>query len=261
MIPYPEIDPVIVQVGPLAVRWYGLMYLLGFAGGYVYLRYLVRLRNLDFSRDTVADLLFYVVFGVILGGRLGYVLFYNLPQYLERPLDVFKVWQGGMSFHGGLLGVVVATLIFCYRRKLPVLATGDLLVSAAPIGLGLGRVGNFINAELWGRQTDVPWAMIFPGAGPQPRHPSQLYEALLEGVLLFLCLWLLHRRQARFGVPFFSFFLLYGVFRFLVEFFREPDLHLGTLVGWATMGQLLSIPMILFGVGGLWFLRRRKEET
>ncbi|HKL48607.1 MAG TPA: prolipoprotein diacylglyceryl transferase, partial [Desulfuromonadales bacterium] len=182
----------------------------------------------------------------------------NLPQYIEQPLDILKVWQGGMSFHGGLLGVVVAALIFCHRRGLPVLATGDLLVSAAPIGLGLGRIGNFINAELWGRITDVPWAMVFPGGGPYPRHPSQLYEAILEGLILFLCLWFLHHRQVRSGVPFFSFFLLYGVFRFGVEFFREPDLQLGVLLGWATMGQLLCIPMILFGVGGLWVLFRKK---
>lgn len=258
MIPYPEIDPVLVQIGPLALRWYGLMYLLGFAGGYFYLRYLIRKRELGFSRDTLADLIFYVIFGVIFGGRLGYVIFYNLPQYLEQPLDILKVWQGGMSFHGGLLGVIVASLIFCHRRGLPVLVIGDLLASAAPIGLGLGRLGNFINAELWGRKTDVPWAMIFPGGGPYPRHPSQLYEAILEGLILFLCLWALHKRQVRFGVPFFSFFLLYGVFRFGVEFFREPDLQLGMLLGWATMGQLLCIPMIIFGAGGLWWLFREK---
>lgn len=260
MIPYPEIDPVIFRFGPLAIRWYGLMYLLGFVGGYFYLRHLVRLRGFDWSRDTVADLLFYVVFGVILGGRLGYVLFYNLPQYLAHPLDIFKVWQGGMSFHGGLLGVIVATLIFCRRRELPAFAAGDILAAAVPIGLGLGRIGNFINAELWGRESDVPWAMVFPGAGPHPRHPSQLYEALLEGLVLFVCLWVLHRRQVRIGVPFFSFFLLYGLFRFLVEFFREPDRHLGTLLGWATMGQLLCVPMIIFGAGGLWLLLRGKEN-
>jgi phosphatidylglycerol:prolipoprotein diacylglycerol transferase len=260
MLTYPQIDPVIFHVGPLAVRWYGLMYLLGFGAGYLLIRHLARLRELPLSREGVSDLLFYLVLGVVLGGRLGYVLFYNLDQYLAHPLEVFAVWQGGMSFHGGLLGVVVAALIFCRRRKLPVLLTGDILVTAATIGLGLGRLGNFINAELWGRVTDLPWGMVFPGAGPLPRHPSQLYEATLEGPLLFLILYLLNRRKVAEGVPFFCFFIGYGLFRFLVEFVRQPDAQLGFLWWGATMGQLLSLPMILFGVAGVAFLAWRRTR-
>jgi phosphatidylglycerol:prolipoprotein diacylglycerol transferase len=259
MIPYPSIDPVIVRIGPLAVRWYGMMYLLGFFGAYLVIGRLSRRRSLPLSGDTLADLVFFAVLGVILGGRLGYVLFYNLPFYLQNPSQVFAIWEGGMSFHGGLLGVVVAAWFFCLRKGLPKLLTGDVLVTSAPIGLGLGRLGNFINAELYGRVTDVPWGMVFPGGGAQPRHPSQLYEAILEGPVLFLILWYLHRRQAPAGVPFFAFFLLYGLFRFSVEFFREPDVHLGFLWGGATMGQLLSLPMIVLGVAGIVCCLRRER--
>lgn len=261
MLTYPQIDPEIFRIGPLAVRWYGMMYLLGFLGAYALIRTLARERNLPLTREGVGDLLFYGVLGVILGGRLGYVLFYNLPFYIDNPLQVFAVWEGGMSFHGGLLGVVVACLLFCLRRNLPVLLSGDIIVMAATVGLGLGRIGNFINAELYGRVTDVPWGMVFPGGGPYPRHPSQLYEAVLEGPVLLLALWLLHRRGARPGVPFFSFFLLYGIFRFTVEFFRQPDTHLGFLWGGATMGQILCIPMILGGsIGLIWVFSRRRER-
>jgi phosphatidylglycerol:prolipoprotein diacylglycerol transferase len=258
MITFPEIDPVIFRIGPLSVRWYGLMYLLGFGAAYLLIRHLSRLRNLDLSRDGVSDLLFYGVLGVVLGGRLGYVLFYNPLQYLSRPLEVFAVWQGGMSFHGGLLGVVIAVVVFCRRRKLPILLTGDILATSATIGLGLGRIGNFINGELWGRTTDLPWGMIFPGGGPLPRHPSQLYEAALEGLLLFVILYFMHRRRVAEGVPFFCFFIGYGLFRFLIEFVRQPDAHLGFLWGGATMGQLLSLPMILFGLAGCFYLYRQR---
>ncbi len=258
MITFPEIDPVIFSIGPLSVRWYGLMYLLGFGAAYLLIRHLSRLRNLDLSRDGVFDLLFYCVLGVVLGGRLGYVLFYNPLQYLSRPLEIFAVWQGGMSFHGGLLGVVIAVVVFCRRRKLPLLLTGDVLVTSATIGLGLGRIGNFINGELWGRTTDLPWGMIFPGGGPLPRHPSQLYEAALEGLLLFIILYFMHRRRVAEGVPFFCFFIGYGLFRFLIEFVRQPDAHLGFLWGGATMGQLLSLPMILFGLVGCFYLYRQR---
>ncbi len=256
MIAFPQIDPIIFQIGPLAIRWYGMMYLLGFGAAYLLITHLSRLRNLALSKEGVSDLLFYGVIGVVLGGRLGYVLFYNLSQYLARPLEIFAVWQGGMSFHGGLLGVVVATVLFCRRRQLPILLVGDILVTSSTIGLGLGRIGNFINAELWGRVTDLPWGFVFPGGGPLPRHPSQLYEAFLEGFVLFSVLYLLHRRKVAQGVPFFSFFIGYGLFRFLVEFVRQPDAHLGFLWGGATMGQLLSLPMILFGLCGLVYLDR-----
>lgn len=257
MLQLPAIDPVIVQLGPFALRWYGVMYLLGFLIGYLVIRHLADQRQLPLNRDGQSDLLFYCVLGVILGGRLGYVLFYNAGYYLQHPLQIFSVWEGGMSFHGGLLGVVVAAVLFSWRRKLPVLLLGDILVTASALGLGLGRIGNFINGELWGRVTTVPWGMVFPAAGPEPRHPSQLYEAILEGLVLFLVLWWLHRRKAPHGVPFFSFFLLYGSFRFVIEFFRQPDAHLGFLWAGATMGQVLSLPMILAGVVGILVCRRR----
>lgn len=260
MLTYPQIDPVIFQIGPLAVRWYGLMYLGGFLFASFWIGRLAPRRGLEFDKDRLSDLLFYGVLGVILGGRLGYVFFYNAGYFVEHPLKVFAVWEGGMSFHGGLLGVVCAALLFCRRYKLAVLPMGDVIAAAAPVGLGLGRLGNFINGELWGRTTDLPWGMVFPNAGPVPRHPSQLYEFILEGVVLFLLLWLLHGIRSREGVPFFSFFMGYGVFRFLVEFVREPDTQLGYLWGGATMGQLLSLPMILFGLCGLlWVFRRRSE--
>lgn len=255
---FPQIDPVIFQIGPLAVRWYGLMYLLGFIGAYFVIRHLARARELELSSDQLSDLLFYGVIGVILGGRLGYTLFYNFPYYIRHPLEIFAVWEGGMSFHGGLLGVVVAAAIFCRLRRLPTLLVGDILVTAAPVGLGLGRVGNFINGELWGRVTDHPWGMVFPGAGPEPRHPSQLYEAVAEGPLLFLLLYALHRLKVPQGVIFFSFFLGYGAIRFFLEFFRQPDAHLGFLWGGATMGQLLCLPMMLVGGVGLVVVMRRK---
>ena len=261
MLSYPQIDPVIVQIGPLAIRWYGLMYLLGFVAAYYLIRHLCRWRRMPLTGADVSDLLFYCVLGVILGGRLGYVLFYDLSYYLEHPLQILAVWQGGMSFHGGLGGVVVAASWFCIRKKLPWLLTADVLVTAASIGLGLGRLGNFINGELWGRVTEVPWGMVFPGAGPLPRHPSQLYEAALEGAVLFSVLYLLHRRRVAAGIPFFTFCLLYGLFRFGVEFVREPDAHIGFLWGAATMGQLLSLPMVLIGLVGLgWLLLGRRNE-
>jgi phosphatidylglycerol:prolipoprotein diacylglycerol transferase len=260
MLTYPHFDPIIFQVGPLAVRWYGLMYLGAFLFGSMWISRLAKKRGWEISKESLSDLVFYAVLGVILGGRFGYVLFYNPAFFLDHPGKILAVWEGGMSFHGGLLGVVVAMLLFCRKQKLPVLRLGDLVVAAAPIGLGLGRIGNFINAELWGRTTDLPWGMIFPSGGPLPRHPSQLYEMLLEGVLLFLILWLLHHLNTPTGVAFFSFFLFYGIFRFGVEFVREPDAQLGFLWGGATMGQLLSLPMIIFGLSGLTWLVRRSRS-
>jgi phosphatidylglycerol:prolipoprotein diacylglycerol transferase len=256
---FPHIDPVIFSIGPFAVRWYGMMYLLGFVGGYFVMCHIVKLRAFSIKKDIISDLLFYAVLGVVVGGRLGYTLFYNAGYYTEHPLKIFYIWEGGMSFHGGLLGVLIVLLVFCYRRDLPLLLVADLAVVAVPIGLGFGRIGNFINAELWGRVTDLPWGVIFPGGGSMPRHPSQLYEAGLEGLVLFILIYSLHRFKVRSGVPVFSFLLFYGVFRFLVEFVRQPDSHLGFLWGGATMGQLLSLPMILFGIGGLIFVLKRKN--
>lgn len=254
---FPQIDPVIFSFGPLAVRWYGLMYLLGFVGGYFMMVHVARLRRWPLDSAAISDLLFYGVLGVVLGGRLGYTLIYNFPYYSAHPLEVLFVWQGGMSFHGGLVGVLLALVWFSRKRRLSFLLVGDLVVSAVPIGLGLGRLGNFINGELWGRVTDLPWGMVFPGAGPLPRHPSQLYEAILEGLVLVLVIYLLHRRRPPLGVPAFVFLAGYGVCRLLVELVRQPDSQLGFLWGGATMGQLLSLPMILIGLVGLVVVLRR----
>lgn len=253
------IDPVIFHIGPLAVRWYGLMYLLGFLASYFIIRHLARHRGLALSSELLSDLLFYGVIGVILGGRLGYTMFYNFSYYISHPLQIFAVWEGGMSFHGGLIGVVISSLVFCIRKKLPVLLVGDILTTAAPVGLGLGRLGNFINGELWGRLTNSTWGIVFPGAGPELRHPSQLYEAFFEGPVLFLLLYFMHRRQVREGIVLSSFFLGYGVIRFCLEFFRQPDIQLGFLWGGATMGQLLSIPMVLIGILGLVYCQYRGQ--
>lgn len=256
-MPFPQIDPVIFSIGPLAVRWYGLMYLLGFVGGYFIMNHVSRLRGYPITKEQISDLLFFGVIGVVAGGRVGYTLFYNAGYYLSHPLEIFYVWEGGMSFHGGLLGVLVALLLYSKKYKFSLLMIADLVVAAVPIGLGFGRFGNFINAELWGRVTDLPWGVVFPGAGSQPRHPSQLYEAALEGVVLLIIVYLLHRLKVRPGVVGFSFLLLYGVFRFSVEFVRQPDAHLGFLWGGATMGQLLSLPMIVVGgIGCVYCLKR-----
>lgn len=258
---FPQIDPIIFQIGPLAVRWYGLMYLLGFGGAYFYMRMILRWRKFDFSHEDLSDMLFYGVLGVILGGRLGYVFFYNAEYYLQHPLEIPAVWQGGMSFHGGFLGVVVALLLFGKRRKKSLLEIGDLVAAATPIGLFFGRIGNFINAELWGRTTDVPWAFVFPGAGTLPRHPSQLYEACLEGLLLFLVLMYLHYRNVTRGIIMFIFVGGYGAARFIVEFYREPDAHIGFLPGHITMGQILSLPMFLVGAVGAFIVWKNRKNN
>ncbi|MCD6527322.1 MAG: prolipoprotein diacylglyceryl transferase [Desulfuromonas sp.] len=254
---YPHIDPIAIQFGPLAVRWYGLMYLAGFACAYAMIRKLVTGSDLEVSSEQIADLLFACVLGVVVGGRLGYVFFYNASFYLHQPLKIFYLWEGGMSFHGGLLGVIVASAWFCWRRCLPMGKVADILVISACFGLFFGRLGNFINAELWGRVTDVPWGMVFPGGGPYPRHPSQLYEAILEGPVLFsILLWIFKRGWKPWSV-FFSFVSGYALFRFVVEFVRQPDAHLGVLSLGLTMGQLLSLPMIIAGVIGVIVLNRR----
>jgi len=254
---FPQIDPVIFSIGPLAIRWYGLMYLLGFVGGYFIMGHIARLRDFPIGKEEISDLLFYCVFGVVVGGRLGYTLFYNAEYYLSRPWEIVYVWEGGMSFHGGLLGVLAVLLLYCKKRNYSLLMIADLVVAAVPIGLGFGRLGNFINAELWGRPTDLPWGVVFPSAGPEPRHPSQLYEAGLEGLLLFVIIYLLHRRKVAPGVASFSFLAGYGLFRFLVEFVRQPDAHLGFLWAGATMGQLLSLPMLIAGAVGLFVLLKK----
>lgn len=247
MIAYPHIDPVLVSLGPLKVRWYGLMYVLAFVGAYYILKQESRRREAPLSRDQVYDLLSYAALGVILGGRLGYVLVYNLPYYLAHPMEIIAVWKGGMSFHGGFLGVVVAGWWYCRKNNLPFWKLADFSVLPVPLGLFMGRMGNFINGELFGRETDVPWCMVFPMGGPICRHPSELYEGFMEGILLFLILFVLSRKVRPEGTIFWSFVGFYGTFRFIGEFFREPDPQLGFVLGPFSMGQLLSFPMALLG--------------
>jgi len=246
---FPIIDPIIFSIGPIALRWYGMMYLLGFLGAMFIANKAADKSGGEWTRDQVSDLLFYGFLGVILGGRIGYVLFYQWEYFLTDPLYLFQIWQGGMSFHGGLLGVILAVYIFSRKTNKSFLSVGDFVVPLVPIGLATGRLGNFINAELWGRQTDVPWAMVFPTDSLQlPRHPSQLYEFFLEGVVLFFILHMITRKPRSLGLASGVFLIGYGVFRTIVEFFREPDAHLGLYFSFISKGQILSIPMILVGM-------------
>ena len=256
MLTYPQIDPIIVAFGPLKVRWYGLMYVLGFGATYLLVKYqLSRVRFQELA-ERVDNLNLYLILGVILGGRLGYVFFYQPAYFRAHPLEIFATWQGGMSFHGGCIGVILAGALFCRYHRLSFWKAADLYVVTIPIGLGFGRLGNFINGELYGRVTEVPWAMVFPDAGLLPRHPSQLYEALLEGVLLFTILWAVKDKPWRdmssrlwpHGSMLALFLILYGLVRIIAEWFREPDPYLGLLMFRMTMGQLLSAAMIATGL-------------
>lgn len=251
VVAYPSIDPVAFQIGPLAIRWYALAYLAGLAVGWRMMLLQVRLPGaVQMTREQVDDFLVWAIVGVILGGRLGYVLFYDPLQFLRDPLQIGQLWQGGMSFHGGLAGVAGAVAWYAWRRGLPFLALADVVASVAPVGLFFGRVANFVNAELWGRPSDVPWAMVFPGGGPEPRHPSQLYEAALEGIVLLVAVQVLYRwepTRRRPGTVTAAFFLGYGAARIAVEGFRAPDAHIGLLAGGSTMGQWLTVPMVLVG--------------
>jgi phosphatidylglycerol:prolipoprotein diacylglycerol transferase len=258
MLTHPQIDPVAIQIGPLAIRWYGLMYLVGFAAAYGLGR--LRIARAMSGRVTLPvldDLLFYGVLGVILGGRLGYVLFYKPGYYFAHPLEIVAVWQGGMAFHGGFLGVLVAVWWVARKHGLRWLEVTDFLAPLSPLAFAAGRLGNFINGELWGRVTDVPWAMVFRGAGPDPRHPSQLYQFALEGVALFVVLWLYSSKPRPVGAVSAVFLIGYGAFRFAVEFFREPDDFLGLLALRLSMGQWLSIPMIAAGIALYAWSRQR----
>lgn len=256
MFVYPDISPIAFEIGPLQVHWYGIMYLISFVGGYWLLHYRARTRPRlsPLQPEQIGDLIFYLALGVVLGGRLGYCLFYAPDLFTEFSGDfpwwgVLRITQGGMSFHGGLIGVVVAELWYCRKQRINWLELADFVAPAVPLGLFCGRLGNFINGELWGRVTDGPWGVVFPHAGPEPRHPSMLYEAALEGILLFIILWWFSSRpRPRMAVG--TLFLIgYGTFRFLVEFVREPDAHLGFIAfGWLTMGHLLSLPMVIVGV-------------
>ena len=264
MLIHPAIDPVALRLGPLAVHWYGLTYLAAF-GLFLFLGRL-RLRHRPFaglgaqkvwSTSDVEDILFLGVMGVVAGGRLGYCVFYKSAYYLSHPLEVLAVWQGGMSFHGGMLGVIVAMLWFARSRGRPWLQVADFVAPCVPTGLAAGRFGNFLNGELWGRLADpeLPWGMVFRGAGDLPRHPSQVYQFFLEGLLLFILLWLYARRQRAQGQVAAAFLIGYGVLRFVVEFFREPDAHLGLLSLGLSMGQWLCVPMVLGGLGLWWWAR------
>ena len=259
-IPFPAIDPVLVEIGPFAIRWYALAYIAGILIGWRLMRRLAALPPVAASAEQVDDFVTWAVLGVILGGRLGYVLFYQPDHYLTAPWEALYVWKGGMSFHGGAAGVILALILFCRRQGLPILRFGDRLTAVVPLGLFFGRLANFINGELWGRVTDVPWAMVFPHGGPEPRHPSQLYQAAMEGLLLFILLQVLVRIPAlreREGFVAGAFLAGYGVARIIGEVFRQPDAQLGFLWGGATMGQLLSIPMVLVGVALMAMARRR----
>ena len=257
VLPFPAFDPVLVSIGPVAIRWYALAYIGGILFGWLYARALIRAEELwggkpPLTLTDIDDFILWVTLGIILGGRLGYVLFYNPAHFAAHPLDILQLWAGGMSFHGGFLGCVAAVMLFAWKRNIRILSLGDITCAVAPIGIFLGRLANFINGELWGRATDVPWAMVFPGreAGTLPRHPSQLYEAVLEGLVLFVVLYMLIRGGAlrRPGLILGAFALIYSLARGFSEFFREPDKQLGFLWGGMTMGMLLSIPLALAGI-------------
>jgi phosphatidylglycerol:prolipoprotein diacylglycerol transferase len=255
-VAFPPIDPVALRIGPLAFRWYGLAYLAGFLCAFWVLRELNRRWHVGLTIDDQITILLAAVIGVVVGGRLGYVLFYNLPMYLAHPLQVFALWDGGMSFHGGLAGIIVAGVVAGRLTGVPFLTIVDMGAVGAPLGLFFGRLANFVNHELWGRVTTLPWGVVFPGAGPLPRHPSQLYEALLEGLLLFAVMWTLSRRARPRGWLLGVLLTWYGVARIFVEFFREPDAQIGLLPGGITEGQLLSIPLIVIGLWLLWWSTR-----
>ena len=264
-LPFPNIDPVIVQIGPLAIHWYGVAYIVGILFAWWYGKRLVtnpRLwpdGRLPMKPEDLDDFIVWAAAGVVLGGRIGYVLFYDLARYLEHPLDIFAVWQGGMSFHGGFLGTVLAIILFARSRGISVWTMFDVIAAGVPVALGLVRLTNFINSELWGRPTDVPWAIEFPTGGPFTRHPSQLYEAALEGLVLFLVLRILTHSFLKLKSPGFvsgAFVAGYGASRIFVEFFREPDQQIGYLFGgWLTLGMVLSVPMVLIGI---WAMLRAK---
>ena len=256
-----NIDPILVDLGVIRVSWYGLMYIFGFLASYLLVRYQMKRKDFGVSKLDVENLYFYLILGLIIGARLGYVLFYNLKEYLADPLEIFAIWHGGMSFHGGLIGVLIVGILFSWKNRKSFWKIADLFIVTAPIGLGLGRIGNFINGELYGRVTQVPWGLIFPAGGPHPRHPSQLYESALEGGVLFFILWLLKDKKIPTGGLLALFLSLYGVFRFFVEFFREPDKQIGFILGPFSMGQVLSAFMIIGGMGLFFYLKIKCQSN
>lgn len=252
MLQHPQIDPIALQLGPIAIHWYGLMYLLGFAAVWLLGRHRIVQGRTDFTLRELEDIIFYSIVGVIAGGRLGYALIYKPAYYLSHPLEVLYIWEGGMSFHGGLIGVLLVWVWYARSRQRRFLEVGDFIAPMIPLGLAAGRWGNFVNGELWGRPTDLPWGMVFPWVDRVARHPSQLYQMALEGLLLFAFLWWYSSKPRRRGQVSAMFLIGYGAARFLVEFTREPDDFLGLLAGGLSMGQLLSLPMILAGALILW---------
>lgn len=261
MLYAPEIDPIIFSIGPLHVRWYGLMYIFAFLTAYLLVRHQAKKFSWPEMAKHLDNLLFFLILGVIAGARLGYVFFYNFSHFLAHPLEIPATWQGGMSFHGGSIGVIIAGWLYCRHYKLDYWRTADLFAVTVPIGLVFGRIGNFINQELYGRVTTMPWGMLFPNAGPLPRHPSQLYQAFLEGIVLFIILWAVKEKPWKpqsswpHGSIFILFLILYGFFRFMIEFLREPDAHIGTVLLFMTTGQILSSIMII--AGAILFITRK----
>lgn len=255
MLTFPNINPVAIALGPIQIHWYGLMYMLGFFSAWLLANWRVKKYQLAWTSEQISDLIFVLAVGVIAGGRLGYMLFYNTQELIDKPWVLFKLWQGGMSFHGGLIGVILAISYTAYRTKRSFLSVADFVAPLVPLGLAAGRAGNFINGELWGRVSEAPWAMIFPNAGPWPRHPSQLYELVLEGLVLFVVVWIYAAKPRPPGRITGVFLVGYALARITIELFREPDSQLGFIAfDWLTMGQLLSIPMVLVGLF-LWWRR------
>lgn len=260
----PKFDPVLIQIGPLAIRWYALAYVGGLLLGWRYMRYINSSSKMGLPQVVIDDYLVWATLGIILGGRVGYVLIYNLSYFMDNPLSIFAVWQGGMSFHGGLIGIIVSIILYTRKNRSNLMNLADLTACAVPIGLFFGRIANFINGELYGRTTDLSWGVIFPNGGPLPRHPSQLYEAALEGALLFAILWVMWRRKNCLMMPGLatSIFLSgYGMARCIVEIFRQPDIQIGFFIGGITMGQMLSFPMFCAGLILMWklYLNLKKE--
>jgi phosphatidylglycerol:prolipoprotein diacylglycerol transferase len=261
MIPFPNIDPIAIKLGPVAVHWYGIAYIVGIGLGWWLLQRRAAASESGWTKEDVADVVFFAAIGCVLGGRIGYALFYNFDDYINNPVTLLAVWRGGMSFHGGAIGFVIALAVFARRRARPFLQTTDFVVQAVPIGLFFGRIANFVNQELWGAPTNLPWGVVFThqAAGSIARHPSQLYEAVLEGIVLFLILRLVAARSSRVGVVSATFLIVYGIIRAAIELVREPDQHIGYLAqDWVTMGQVLSVPMVVVGIFILLFARSQR---